>query len=148
VAREKIAVSLSACVPAQLALAGYLKHASFDKHLRRLRQTLASRQATLVRALAHYFPPGTLATQPKGGYFLWVEVPGEHDVLAIQRQAMASGVSFAPGPMFSATGEFRNCLRLNYGHPWDAQAERSIETLGKMFLKTARSDAARVAVAA
>jgi len=148
VAREKIAVSLSACVPAQLALADYLKHASFDKHLRRLRQTLASRQSTLVRALAHYFPSGTLATQPKGGYFLWVEVPGELDVLDIQRQAMAIGVSFAPGPMFSAAGEFRNCLRLNYGHPWDVHAERSIETLGKMLLKAMRSDTARVAVPA
>jgi DNA-binding transcriptional MocR family regulator len=34
--------------------------------------------------------------------------------------------------MFSARGEFRNCIRLNYGHHWDAKVEQAIATLGAL----------------
>ena len=29
-------------------------------------------------------------------------------------------------------GEFRNCLRLNFGYPWTPQAEQAIATLGRI----------------
>jgi DNA-binding transcriptional MocR family regulator len=34
--------------------------------------------------------------------------------------------------MFSARGEFRNCIRLNFGHDWDARVEGAIATLGAL----------------
>ena len=84
------------------------------------------------RPWEHFFPAGTRATRPAGGYFLWVELPAGTDALAIHRQALALGISVAPGPIFSATRAFTNCLRLNYGHAWDARAEQALETLGRL----------------
>jgi DNA-binding transcriptional MocR family regulator len=132
VARQKLTTTLSASAPAQLALATYLERGGFDKHLRKLRRTLAEQQATFAQAVGHYFPAGTRATRPAGGYFLWVELPEGTDALAIHRQALALGISVAPGPIFSATRAFTNCLRLNYGHAWDARAEQAIATLGRL----------------
>jgi DNA-binding transcriptional MocR family regulator len=34
--------------------------------------------------------------------------------------------------MFSAHRGFTNCLRLNYGHPWDVRAEAALTTLGRL----------------
>ena len=133
VARQKLTSTLSTSAPAQLALASYLEKGGLDRHLRKLRQTLAMQQATFAQAVGHYFPAGTRATRPLGGYFLWVELPAGADALEIHRKALELGISVAPGPIFSATRAFANCLRLNYGHPWDAVSERAMRTLGRLI---------------
>ena len=132
VARHKLTSTLSASAPAQAALALYLERGGFDKHLRKLRAALAAQQAVFAQAVGHYFPPGTRATRPEGGYFLWVELPEGCDALHIHRQALAQGISVAPGPIFSASHAFTNCLRLNYGHTWNARTEQALATLGQI----------------
>ena len=133
VARHKLTSTLSASVPAQAALALYLERGGFDKHLRKLRAVLAMQQAVFAQAVGHYFPTGTRATRPEGGYFLWVELPAGCDALHLHRQALVQGISVAPGPIFSASHAFTNCLRLNYGHAWNARTEQALATLGQLL---------------
>ena len=132
VARLKLTTTLRASAPAEAALASYLERGGFDKHLRKLRLTLEGQQAQLAQAVARHFPNGTRATRPSGGYFLWVELPESVDALQLHRKALALGISVAPGPIFSASRAFANCLRLNYGHAWDARAEQAVATLGRL----------------
>lgn len=132
VARQKLTTTLGASAPVQAALADYLQRGGFDKHLRRLRQTLAARQARVAEAVAAHFPPGTRATQPAGGYFLWVELPEDADTLRLHRQALQHGISIAPGPIFSASRGFAHCLRLNYGQEWNAHSETALAMLGRL----------------
>ncbi len=141
VARLKLTTTLSTSVPAQLALAAYLEKGGLDKHLRKLRQALAVQQASFAQALGHHFPAGTRATRPLGGYFLWVELPPQVDALEIHRRALALGISVAPGPIFSATRGFGHCLRLNYGHAWNAQSEEAMRTLGRLVAEAADAPA-------
>jgi DNA-binding transcriptional MocR family regulator len=138
VARMKLTTTLGASAPAQAGLAAYLEKGGFDKHLRKLRQTLASQQASFAQAVSRFFPPGTRATRPAGGYFLWVEMPRAVDALEIHRLALAHGISVAPGPIFSAQRGFSHCLRLNYGHAWDARTEQALRTLGRLVASGAR----------
>jgi len=35
--------------------------------------------------------------------------------------------------MFSPRRAYRDCLRLNFGHPWSAAHEQAIERLGRML---------------
>ncbi|MDT4852733.1 HTH-type transcriptional regulator NorG [compost metagenome] len=132
VARQKLTSTLSASIPAQLALASYLERGGFDKHLRKLRHALGTQRDVLAQAVGHFFPTGTKATRPMGGYFLWVELPESCDALTIHRQALELGVSCAPGPIFSSSRAFSNCIRLNYGHYWDARAEDGVAILGRL----------------
>jgi DNA-binding transcriptional MocR family regulator len=136
VSRLKLTRTLSASAPAQAALADYLAKGGYDKHLRQLRHALSMQQEAMLLAIERHFPPGTRATRPDGGYFIWVELPGNADTIAIHRQALSLGISVAPGPMFSAQRRFANCLRLNYGHPWDARAEAAMATLGRLVATT------------
>lgn len=132
VARMKLTSTLGTSALPQAALATYLERAGFDKHLRKLRHALASQQAAFAQAVGHHFPPGTRATRPAGGYFLWIELPARVDAMHLHRLALSQGISVAPGPIFSAQRRFTNCLRLNYGHAWDARSEQAVETLGRL----------------
>jgi len=132
VARLQLTTTLSASAPAQAAIADYLAKGGYDKHLRQLRHALSLQQNAMVDALVRYFPKGTKATRPEGGYFLWVELPATVDALKVHQIALSLGISVAPGPVFSARREFGNCLRLNYGHPWDDRAEAAFTALGQV----------------
>ena len=37
-----------------------------------------------------------------------------------------------PGDLFSPSGLYRNCLRLNCGNPWSDEVARGIERLGAL----------------
>ena len=42
------------------------------------------------------------------------------------------GISLVPGPLFSASGEYRNFIRLNYAVPWSDRVEQAIGALGDL----------------
>ena len=132
VERLKLMTSLCASMPAQAAIADYLQHGGYDRHLRKLRYALEEQQSAMLAAIGRYFPAQTRVSQPTGGYFLWLELPEQMDSLKLFQMALAQGISIAPGPIFSATQRFRNCIRLNYGSPWDEACEKAMETLGKI----------------
>jgi DNA-binding transcriptional MocR family regulator len=130
--RLKLMTSLCASMPAQAAIADYLQHGGYDRHLRKLRYALEDQQREMLAAVTRYFPPQTRVSQPTGGYFLWLELPEQVDSLKLFKMALAQGISIAPGPIFSPTRRFRNCIRLNYGSPWTPITEKAMETLGKI----------------
>ncbi|WP_054901807.1 GntR family transcriptional regulator MpaR [Pseudomonas sp. NBRC 111131] len=130
--RLKLMTSLCASMPAQAAIADYLQHGGYDRNLRKLRYALEGQQANMLAAIARHFPAQTRVSQPAGGYFLWLELPEQMDALKLFHMALAQGISIAPGPIFSPTRRFGNCIRLNYGSPWHDDAERAMETLGRI----------------
>lgn len=132
VQRLKLSSTLSASGPAQGAIAEFLEQGGYDRHLRRLRDTLQAQQARMATEVAHAFPAGTRMTRPQGGFFLWLELPQGIDALALHRQALARGISVAPGPIFSASGQFASALRLNCGHPWNEAQAEAVRTLGAL----------------
>jgi DNA-binding transcriptional MocR family regulator len=132
VTEAKLITTLATSAPGQRGLAAYLELGGYDKHLRKLRQTLSEQMAVFSQAVGHYFPAGTRATRPQGGYFLWVELPTGVDAMKVHAQALAENISVAPGPIFSPTHSFKNCLRLNFGHTWNDRSERALATLGKI----------------
>ena len=130
VGRRKVMSSLATNIPAQEAIAQYLRQGGYDRHLGTLRRTFATQQRMTLQALRTHLPPGFTVTQPQGGYFLWLEFPDSVDAIDLHRKALDRGFSIAPGPMFSARREFAHCVRLNYGHEWTMAHERAIEALG------------------
>ena len=110
-----------------------LQRGGYESHLGRFRRLLAQQQSAAMESIQRHFPAGIRVSRPTGGYFLWVECPAAVDSLEVHRLALASGISVAPGPMFSARQKFRNCLRLNYGHPWTHGMDRAIKRPGEIL---------------
>jgi DNA-binding transcriptional MocR family regulator len=129
----KFANSVATPTLPQLAIAEYLATGGYDHHLRRIRRTYQQQIARMSDAVQEYFPAGTKLTRPQGGFVLWVELPGaDADTLALHDRALERNISIAPGPIFSPSGKYANCLRLNCEAPWSETLERAIETLGKL----------------
>ncbi len=133
--RLKLSTSLATTVPVQIAIADYLKHGGFDHHLRQLRQKLAAHAATLIQAIEQHFPAGTRLSCPRGGYFLWLELPHTVDALRLHQEALAQGISTAPGPIFSATRQYTHHLRLNFGHMGPAAMDAAVVRLAALIAR-------------
>jgi len=116
----------------QLAVAEFLENGGYERHLRSLRRAYARHVELVQAAVAKHFPPGTRATRPSGGFVLWVELPEDFDAVALFEHAMRERIGFAPGPMFSATDRFRNCLRLSCATPWTPRVESALVRLGEL----------------
>ena len=132
VERAKLSGSIATSVPSQEGIAEYLRQGGYDRHLRRLRATLARTERHVRGAIERHFPAGTRISEPGGGYFLWVAMPPRCDAMKLHAAASREGISIAPGPMFSARRGFGNCLRLNCGHPLDARIAAGLHRLGTL----------------
>jgi DNA-binding transcriptional MocR family regulator len=133
IAKTKILLSLYTSFACQAVMAEYLAHGPVERNLRRLRQSLTERCEATVAAVSEHFPSGCRMTHPTGGFVLWVELPRGVDSLKLYRLASAEGVSFAPGPMFSARGEYRNCLRLNFGYASPHKIRSGVRTIAQLI---------------
>ena len=116
----------------QEMLADYLASGRYARHLKRLRQRCATQVEQVSQLVQEAFPDGTRLTRPQGGFVLWVELPGDADTQALYELAQRSGVDFVPGALFSASGRYRNCLRLNCGYPVTASTGTAIRRLGEL----------------
>jgi DNA-binding transcriptional MocR family regulator len=133
VRNRKIITSIATSIPIQAAISRYLDTGVYDRHLGRLRRTLARQQSQLVSALEHHFPKGCSWSLPAGGYQLWVQLPAGADALELQARALDRDISLAPGPLFSPRREFSRAIRLNYGHPITAATHNAIRVVGELI---------------
>lgn len=119
----------------QLAIADFIQSGGYDRHLRRLHLQYKQNRDQLIKALNKYFPAQTCISFPKGGYILWVELPKQIDVVKLAQQSREAGVNIAAGPLFSATGKYRNCMRLNFSEQDSETREDAIRKLAYLINK-------------
>jgi DNA-binding transcriptional MocR family regulator len=117
----------------QMAIAEFLQNGGYDHHLRKIRRFYATQMQRMTDAVTRYFPAGTRVTRPTGGMCLWIELPAHVDTLEVYHLAMASKISIAPGPLFSAKQKFKNFVRLNCGNPWSEAIENAVKILGQII---------------
>jgi DNA-binding transcriptional MocR family regulator len=116
----------------QAALAEFLEGSGYARELRRARRSYAAQVARMADAVSEYFPGECTMSRPQGGFVLWVEMPKHVDALVLHKEAVAEGIAFVPGQLFSASGQYRNCLRLNCGNPWNEAIDAGIRRLGEL----------------
>ena len=61
---------------------------------------------------------------------LWLELPESFDTLRLNRVLLEQGVQIAVGSIFSASGKYRNCLRMNYAAKPTSQIEDAVRKVG------------------
>lgn len=129
VQRLKSVFSLASASPTQLAVAEFLTSGGYDRHLRALRRTYAAQLGHVRAAVARWFPEGTRVTRPEGGFVLWVELPPDVDGLTLHQRALRKGIAVAPGPLFTTSDRYRNCIRVS-GAFWSDRIRNALRTLG------------------
>lgn len=129
----KYVTSIASPTVPQLAAAELLDSGRYDRYLREVRGRYASAVARMSDAIMNYFPEGTRISQPAGGFVLWVELPKDVDGFELAQRALSEGVSVAPGTLFSASGKYRNFVRLSCARVWDGRLERALVTLARLL---------------
>jgi DNA-binding transcriptional MocR family regulator len=116
----------------QLTVAEFLENGGYDRHLRSVSRTYERLTGLAQGAVARHFPAGTRVTRPSGGFVVWAELPKAVDAVELFELAMKEKIGFAPGPMFSATNRYPNCLRLSCAVAWTARIEAAYARLGEL----------------
>ena len=115
----------------QLAMAEFLESGGLDKHLKELRVALWRSVEASRHEVLRLFPEGTRVSQPHGGFVLWIQLPVGYDGSEIQRQALAVGISILSGTVFSPSRQYRNCIRIACGYPFEV-LKPAIRTLAQL----------------
>jgi 2-aminoadipate transaminase len=113
-ARAKQTADLHTSTLAQHAVLDVLADRPFvAAHLDRLRGIYAARADALDAALGEAFGDAINRHTPRGGFFLWVRLPGV-DTNALLLRAIEHGVAFVPGAAFSIDGRPADTARLSF----------------------------------
>lgn len=121
--------TVAVAVPPQMAIAEFLRRDLFDLHMRRMRRVLRDTIDRLAFEVLDRFPEGTRVSRPAGGFVLWVQLPNALDAGRIHKQALQRGVGVSPGFIYSASGNYRDCLRLSGGFAWSERIAEGLDAL-------------------
>jgi DNA-binding transcriptional MocR family regulator len=114
----------------QMAIAEFLQAGHYEPHLRRMRSQYQRGRDQMIDWITRYFPAGTRVSRPQGGFMMWVELADDFDTLRLNRALLDQGVQVAVGSIFSASGKYRNCLRMNYSAKPTSEVENAVRKVG------------------
>ena len=115
---------------AQFAVAQFFTDNDVDAHVKEISDLYGKRKDLMLEGIKKYFPEGVKYTNPEGGMFLWVEVPGVDDTVELFKECLEHDVAFVPGDPFFADGVQPGAFRLNYSNMKEDQIEVGLKRLG------------------
>jgi 2-aminoadipate transaminase len=116
VARFKQSADLHSSTIDQQTLYHLLEHFDLDAHISLIREQYLDRMKFMSGLLKELNWPGLKWEEPKGGMFIWVELPEQINAADLLKIAVKEGVAFVPGATFYAENPQYNTMRLNYTH--------------------------------
>lgn len=115
---------------AQYAVVEFLQNNDLDAHVKEISALYGKRKQLMVDGIKKYFPAGVKYTDPEGGMFLWVEVPGVDDTVALFKECLKHNVAFVPGDPFFAGAAQPGTFRLNYSNAQEDKITAGMKQLG------------------
>jgi 2-aminoadipate transaminase len=106
-----------------------------DQHVRHIRPVYRERRDAMLKALAHYCPPGVRWTHPQGGLFTWVTLPKGQDSTKVLAEALKEKVAFVPGAPFYPCGGGECSMRLNFSYCRPEVIDEGIARLGRVLAR-------------
>lgn len=129
----KQAADLHTSTVDQAAAAEYLKHNDLDAHVARLCVEYGARRDAMIAALPHTVPDGTTWSDPDGGMFVWLRLPGDVDSAELLKKALTHEVAFVPGAPFFATSPDHATFRMSFTTNTPAEIEEGMVRLAKVL---------------
>ena len=126
-----VSTGASATLP-QLAVAEFVAKGHYERHLRYVTRQYQRQRDIMINWVQRYFPEGAGISYPQGSFLLWVELPAAVDCVRLNERLAKRAIHVAPGSLFSASGKFRQCLRLNYAFTLTPAIEDAVRTVGEL----------------
>jgi DNA-binding transcriptional MocR family regulator len=129
----KNAADLSSSTLAQLQMADYMTHNDIDEHIKMIINLYRHRRDAMVKAIADHFPKEAGYVLPKGGLFIWIEMPEDKDATELLLRAGKEKVAFITGAAFYPSARKNNEFRLNFSNMSEEDTHRGIAILGRLM---------------
>jgi len=115
----------------QRALDAYMTVGRYQTYLHRSCQIFRTRRDAMVNAISRYLPKNVLFEIPKGGLFIWLQLPKHISANELLNNAAKQGVAFSPGTSFFIDGKSGDdWIRLNFASQPMEDIEEGIRRLG------------------
>jgi 2-aminoadipate transaminase len=117
----------------QAAAADWLAHTDLDAHVRGLQAAYRARRDAMMAALPATAPAGSTWTDPDGGMFTWLRLPGDVDTATLLPAALAADVAFVPGAPCYAGRPDTAAMRLSFTTHTPAEIEVGMRRLATVI---------------
>ena len=122
----------------QILCAEFFKRGCYPAHHQMICDLYRRRRDVMLQSIDRYFPAGTKHSNPDGGLFTWVELPGGIDTSALLQESStdpAVNVAFVAGEGFFSDrdGQGKNCMRMSFGNTPEDLIEEGVRRLGGLI---------------
>ena len=117
----------------QKIIARYIEKGLLEKNLKKTIALYAERRNYMIGCLKKYMPENVTWTEPRGGLFLFVTLPGYMDADVILRKAIDNNVAFVSGSSFFCNDSGRNTMRLNFSFSGPPDIEEGMRRLASVI---------------
>ncbi len=124
--------SMDACSPnfTQVLADGFLRSGKIYPYLERLRRVYRGRRDLTVAAMRRHFPAEITWVEPRGGFYIWLQVPPGIDVYAVLKTSVEKGAIFVQGKTFDPDGKDNSHIRLAFSNTPEDKIEKGISIVG------------------
>jgi 2-aminoadipate transaminase len=124
--------SMDACSPnfTQVLANEFLRSGKMDLYIKKMRLIYKRRKDTMADAIRKYFPEEIKWVEPRGGFYIWLQLPPNLDIMSVLKTSIEKGAVFVIGKTFDPEGKDNSHFRLAYSHTPEDKIERGIQILG------------------
>lgn len=133
---DKIVIAKQAadlCSPAfvQKIAARYIEKGLLDTNLVRTISMYRERRDHMISCFREFMPEGVKWTEPQGGLFLFVTLPGPMDAARLLERAIRKNVAFVCGSVFYCNNEGHNTMRINFSYSGKDEIREGVKRLAE-----------------
>ncbi len=113
---ELIKQTFDACSPSftQVIADKFLRSGVADIYIEKVRLEYKERAQAMIGALKQHLPKEVTFTSPRGGFYIWLQLPENINSTEVLKKAIDKGVVFVSGKTFDPHGQKNNNIRLSY----------------------------------
>lgn len=117
----------------QKVIARYMEKGLLERNLVKTIALYRERRSFMIDCFRKYMPQGVKWTEPQGGLFLFVTLPGGIDAEDIFCKAIEKNVAFVTGSTFFCNDSGRNTMRINFSYASLNEIETGVQRLAAVI---------------
>ncbi|WP_053364971.1 aminotransferase-like domain-containing protein [Bacillus sp. FJAT-27245] len=129
----KNGLDLQSAELAQMQVTEFLENNDLDAHLAMINEVYKERRDLMVKMIEEEFPKEAKYYYPKGGMFVWVELPSHINTRELLKKAIERKVAFVPGGSFYPGNDCESSMRLNFSTMTNEKIVEGIKILGQLL---------------
>lgn len=111
----------------------YMERFDLDENIGKIKDVYRNRRDLMLEIMEREFPKEASFKKPRGGLFIWVELPVAVNAREILKKSLEKGVAFVPGGSFYPNGGHENVLRLNFSNMLEEKIREGIPRLAAVI---------------